>query len=134
MWIPVFSFSFQTPSPLSTWSVLSQFSGEKKWKSLKFFLKVLRVTLRGHSNNMWHFFDWFLTPLLHVTFGDIVADPPPRVAWHFLNFCNFIIWSFTWKPSPARTSLICDRVWNLVEPNKFLFDFILKSGQGSGQN
>ncbi len=47
--------------------------------------------------------------MTYVTFGDMIAYPPPSR----VTICNYIIWRLKWKPSPAITSLICDKVWNV---------------------
>ncbi len=61
-----------------------------------------RLYVRGHSNNTWISFDWFLTPLHPVSFCDIgSSSPPPCGMWDFnfsKNNVNNVINSF--KNSP----------------------------------
>ncbi len=64
---------------------------KNRTKNLK-FVETGTVTyiffIRGHSNNMWHFFSLFLTPpapLCHFVTRVGTSPPPPGVMWHF-NF------------------------------------------------
>ncbi len=56
-----------------------------------------------------------------------ITVPPPCVTWNFFNLLNiFFIWSYVWKPSSAKASLTCDKVWNAESK------FLIFTDRGSG--
>jgi hypothetical protein len=80
-----------------------------------------------------------LDPFPRVTFGDMAADPfplpPPSFGETF--FWPFVILSFeAWYGNQAQQEQVyfVIRCEILSQSNKFLFDFVLKTGLGSGQN